>query len=219
MMSSKIFLSYFLDKTTPLYGGSYGVEIILQREILNGDTSNNKILKFPNHSGTHVDFPNHFFANGLTCEDYPADFWFFNQSELLNVTVPNNNLIDINAIDLLNFDDNIEFLILKTGFWKFRNEEKYWKFNPGLTPQSADVLRNKFKNLKAIGMDFISLTSYQNREIGREAHRCFLGGDKPILLIEDMDLSCLNKSPKSIICLPLLVNGIDGSPISIVAEI
>jgi kynurenine formamidase len=68
-------------------------------------------------------------------------------------------------------------------------------------------------------MDFISLTSYQNRELGREAHRMFLGGDRPILLIEDMDLSKIMNSPKSISCIPLLINGLDGSPVTIIASI
>ena len=55
-------------------------------------------------------------------------------------------------------------------------------------------------------MDFISLTSYQNREIGRMAHREFLGSSRPLLLIEDMDLSRLFQTPKKVTCLPLLIN-------------
>ena len=68
-------------------------------------------------------------------------------------------------------------------------------------------------------MDFISLTSFQNRELGRESHRSFLGGEHPILLIEDMDLSQLSTSPLSIQCLPLLIYGLDGAPVSIIAKI
>ena len=68
-------------------------------------------------------------------------------------------------------------------------------------------------------MDFISITSYQNREIGRLAHRQFLGGKNPLLLVEDMDLSSLKKTPRSLICAPLLIENIDGSPVTIIAEI
>ena len=155
-----IYLSYFMDHTTPLYGGGKGISISPDRSILNGDTANTKQLSFQNHSGTHIDFPNHFFENGETADNYP-----------------------------------------------------------GFAPILANKLREKFPNLKVIGMDFISLTSYQNRELGREAHRMFLGGDRPILLVEDMDLSKIMNSPKSISCLPLLINGLDGSPVTIIASI
>ena len=68
-------------------------------------------------------------------------------------------------------------------------------------------------------MDFISLTSYQNREIGREAHKNFLGGNNPILLVEDMDLSKIENTPRKLICVPILVHGLDGSPVTIIAEV
>ena len=47
-----------------------------------------------------------------------------------------------------------------------------------------------------IGFDFISLSSYTHRNLGRKAHRAMLGKMDisgvqldPILIIEDMDLS------------------------------
>jgi kynurenine formamidase len=68
-------------------------------------------------------------------------------------------------------------------------------------------------------MDFISLTAYQHRELGRTAHRAFLGGGRPILLIEDMDVRQLSSQPKSIICSPILLKGVDGAPVNIIASI
>ena len=66
-------------------------------------------------------------------------------------------------------------------------------------------------------MDFISLTSYQHRALGKVAHREFLG-ENDILLVEDMKLDELKKSPTSVICLPILIKGIDGCPVTILAE-
>jgi kynurenine formamidase len=68
-------------------------------------------------------------------------------------------------------------------------------------------------------MDFISLTAYQHRELGRAAHKAFLGGEHPILLVEDMDLNQLSSQPKSIVCAPLLMKGADGAPVHIIASI
>lgn len=214
-----IYLSYFMDHTTPLYGGGKGISISPDRSILNGDTANTKQLTFQNHSGTHIDFPNHFFENAKTAENYSADFWMFEKPFLVLRKAEENEIFCLSDDEMKMIPDEIDFLIIKTGFGKFRGEEKYWKYNPGFAPIFANKLREKFPNLKVIGMDFISLTSYQNRELGREAHRMFLGGDKPILLIEDMDLSKIMHSPKTISCLPLLINGLDGSPVTIIASI
>ncbi len=218
-LSKYVFLSYFMDEKTPLYGGGKGISIFPDRSIAKGDTANTKNLSFHNHSGTHIDFPNHFFENGKTSESYPADHWVFRNPFLVQTSVKENEIICLSEEELKQVPYNTDFLIVKTGFGKFRMEEKYWKYNPGFSPEFANVLRNKFPLLRVIGMDFISLTSFQNRELGREAHRKFLGGERPFIIIEDMDLSQIDYTPASIHCLPLLIKGLDGSPVTIIAEL
>ena len=78
-----------------------------------------------------------------------------------------------------------------------------------------------------IGFDFISLSSYTNRELGREAHRAFLNKSfsglnkdcsKPILIIEDMHLASLKECPNKIVVAPLRYDRSDGSPVTIISE-
>jgi len=45
-----------------------------------------------------------------------------------------------------------------------------------------------FHILEPPGFDSISVSSFQNRMVGREAHRAFLDPKAPILLLEDIDL-------------------------------
>jgi arylformamidase len=213
------YLSYFMNKNTPLYGGTKGVEVIINSALEKGDSSNTKKLAFHNHSGTHIDYPNHFILEGKTSQAYQAKDWVFQYPHLLPVEAEENELIFLTAQEVKKLPRETDFLILKTGFGEYRDQEKYWKYNPGLSPDLADMLRAHLPNLRVIGMDFISITSYQNREIGRVAHRNFLGGDTPLLLVEDMDLSSLINSPKSLICAPLLIDDLDGSPVTIIAEI
>ena len=90
----------------------------------------------------------------------------------------------------------------------------YWKQKR----RTGEEIKIKCPSLKIIGFDFISLSSFQNRLLGRKAHYEFLLKND-ILLIEDMNLDNLqNISITSIIALPLLLDGIDGSPITILAE-
>ena len=219
MNTQFISLSYFLDDKTPLYGGGKGISIQPERSITAGDTANTKQISFNNHSGTHIDFPNHFFQDGLTSELYNASFWIFKKPYLFIKEASADQIIHFTADEIASIPSDTDILIYKTGFGKYRSENTYWKNNPGFAPEVADILRINFPNLRAIGMDFISLTAYQHRELGRTAHRAFLGGGRPILLIEDMDVRQLNSQPKSIICAPLLLKGVDGAPVNIIASI
>lgn len=213
-----IYLSYYLNEDTPLYGGNKGIIINKLSEIKNGDSSNTKELIFNNHSGTHIDFPNHFIDNGKVSNDYDPDFWFFNNPYLIKYNAEENEIIDLNDSMLLSIPTNVDFLIIKTNFYKVRNQTKYWKYNPGISPNLATKLRTKFSKLRAIGFDFISLTSYQNRILGRKSHKEFLGKNE-ILIVEDMDLSLLKNQPKKIMCFPLQVKNIDGAPVNVIAEL
>lgn len=208
-----------MDEFTPLYGGKKGVLVTKDRSIENGDTANTKQLVLHNHSGTHIDYPDHFFANGRTSETYSAEDWIFRKPFLLHHKTAENEIISFSESILLQIPENTDFLIIKTGFGQFRKQEKYWKYNPGIHPEMGYKLKQHFPNLRVVGMDFISLTSFQNRELGREAHRQFLGGEKQLLLVEDMDLSHLYNTPVSLQCLPVMIKGLDGAPVTIIAEI
>jgi kynurenine formamidase len=212
-----IYLSYLLNDQTPLYGGGKGIHISPDRSIPAGDTANTKNLRFQNHSGTHIDFPNHFFDDGAVLQDYDANFWIFLKVHLLAQPAEQDELIELDNETLLKIPIDTDLLLLKTGFSEHRYKEIYWNNNPGIKPEVADQLRNRCPGLRAIGMDFISLTSFQNRETGREAHRQFLG-KTPILLIEDMNLGEVFVDPTKVICLPLLIEGADGAPVTIIAE-
>ena len=75
-----IYLSYFIDNETPLYGGKQGeIDIKPESLIVNGYSSNNSIIRMPSHVGTHIDFPYHFSETGSKSNDYPASFWIFNK--------------------------------------------------------------------------------------------------------------------------------------------
>ena len=218
MKTKYICLSYFLDNQTPLYGGSKGINIEQERSISKGDTANTKKIIFNNHSGTHIDFPNHFIQNGFTSEYYDANFWVFSNPYVFNKFVEPNQIITFSRDEIESIPIETDFLIYKTGFGKYRGEDIYWDRNPGFAPEVADMLRNKLKKLRVLGMDIISLTSFNNRTLGRAAHKAFLGGDCPILLVEDMNLGELNFQPKSIYCLPTLIKGVDGAPVNIIAS-
>ena len=212
-MSKRISLSYPINNQTPLYGGAKNIKIEVVRSLELGDTSNNLYLQFPNHCSTHIDFPSHFCEDGNTLTDYSPDYWEFN-----NIGFAESDLSDVedNSKSLIN--DDIELLIIKTGFGKFRGKRKYWEEQPAIEPKLADTLRKRFPKLRILGFDMISLSSWQYREKGREAHKSFLCKND-ILILEDMNLTNLNETPQKVFVAPLLIENADGAPCNVIAYV
>ncbi len=212
------FLSHEINRDTPQYGGADNIEIASDSRISNGDTANTMYLKLSNHVGTHIDFPNHFSDSGKTLSDYEAGFWKFDTVEVLEIEAVNDEIITFSEkIDSLSEDT--DFLILKTGFERYRGQEAYWKHNPGIEPKMASLLKKRCPKLRVFGFDFISLTPQQNKPVGRQAHKDFLL-ENEILIVEDMHLSLLSVGTQveELICLPLALEKSDGAQVSIIAK-
>ena len=66
-----------------------------------------------------------------------------------------------------------------------------------------------------IGFDTISFSSMTDRMIGREAHREILG--RNIRIVEDMKLDLVVFPITQVHAFPLLIEGADGAPVTIIA--
>jgi len=212
-------LSYPLNEKTPIYGKKYAFQIKEERQIRKKDTCNTFTLSFSNHSGTHIDAPRHCFNNGRCLEQYDINELIFNRPHILNLRKGKNELI---TGDDLKGISKCDILLIRTGFYKLRGLNEYIFHNPGFSAQAANFIREKCPWIKAIGIDTISISGYQNRPEGRQAHRILLTNSgypgKPLLLIEDMDLSAGSLSLKKVFVVPLYVKKIDSAPCTVIGE-
>jgi arylformamidase len=213
------YLSYFISEKTPLYGNGTGIKFTPDKKMSKDDSCNTMNLSLPNHSGTHIDFPYHFSLDGKTLNDYPASYWQFDHIDLIDLSgkVDDCQIIGTEIFFSLENSDT-DLLLIKTGYGAWRGTDRYTLTPPGLSADLAPFLRRKFPKLRCIGMDLISVSSYSNREEGREAHHSFLKpieGD-PILLIEDMKLDT-NGPFNKVIVAPLLIDNADGAPCTVLA--
>ena len=176
-------------------------------------------LTFPNHSGTHIDFPYHFSPDGKTSNDYPASYWQFDHVDIVDLY---GKIVDGQIIgpELFTGLGNLatDLLLIKTGYGAYRGTDRYTLTPPGLSADLAPFLRVNFPKLRCLGMDLISVSSYSNREEGRKAHHAFLNPHEgePILLIEDMKLD-QNGPFNKVLVVPLLIEEADGAPCTIFA--
>lgn len=235
-MDKWVYLSHGLNVNSPSYGNGEGFSIQRVSRIKDGDTSNNSFIHMPSHLGTHIDSPYHFDSNGPTLDLLGPQEFIFSQVHIIDYPAEPEELLG--GKEWLNLFESIpeatDLLLVKTGFEKYRkdaelkaHESQYIFHNPGWLPEAGIWLREN-RQIKAIGFDFISLTSYQNRILGRQAHRVFLSlkpddvdgnwNHKPIMIIEDMKLSELEGVPELVVAAPLVFDGADGSPATIFAK-
>ncbi len=246
-MSNYLWLSYVIDENTPLYAGEKGISCRVKKSIAQGDSCNTQELSFPSHTGTHIDAPRHFFARGKPVDAYSTAELIFNKVRVITLpnVKPGQGLTEDDIGVNRHSDESRRFakqnggrlkpacrqagiltagtecLLIKTGFSKYRKKDDYWRGSPYITAGLAEFLRS-IKGLKAIGLDFISVSNINNREEGRAAHKILLSNKKPgqpILLIEDMDLCAIKDNITKLFVFPLRFKNADGAPCSVAAEI
>lgn len=215
-----IYLSHYLNENTPCYAGNKeDLSIEKASCMCSGDSANSLRVSFKNHIGTHIDMPKHFDPKGKTLSDYPAEFWTFSNPQLIDLPCENSHLISVEDLDG-KVNSTTDFLILRTGFESKRYDDAYWNDNPGVNLGVGLWLREKFPNVKVIGFDFISLSSFNNRMLGRQAHKEFLSSEfsgEPVLIIEDMKLAHIQSLSKVVVA-PLLIDNADGGPVTVFAH-
>ena len=219
-----ISLSYKIDSNTPVYGGGEGFTSKPVRSIKKGDTCNTSKWNLPSHIGTHIDFPYHFYENGQTIEDFSEDFWIIDgkKVQIIEVDLPDDKLlVKTEHIKKTDFNYDAELIVVKTGYGKYRTQKKYETHNPGINDDLCNWILEKFKKIRIIGLDSVSISSRQHRETGRSVHKKLLNPKKPVLIIEDMNLSKITSKTmfKKIIIASVMGSKTDGAPCTIIAEI
>lgn len=212
-------LSYALGANTHGYGGEKPIGIKQNKAISKGDSCNTFILNFPNHIGTHIDCPNHFFNSGRKIAEYKIKDFIFLRPVLIDCPKLANELVTN-----LDIERNIkrlrraDIVLFRTGFYRYRGESKYSTENPGISPEAAFFLRRNLQNIRCVGIDAISVSPYQNRGLGRKTHAIFFKNifkSRPPCLIEDMNLSGRLDNLKAVCVAPLFIKGVDSAPCTV----
>lgn len=196
-----------LADETPSYGNKDRFINTPKDEISKGSSANTSFWEFTcNHIGTHIDLPFHFDEDGEKYEDYCANDFIFNDVSILDIPCDKGVLINNDSFQWDQLDPKTTLLLVRIGYEKFRNTDKYWNDNPGLDPTLCTYLKSKFNLLKCIGFDFISLTSANFKTEGRLSHSLLLSSsaeNEPILILEDMSLANVNSLISKVIIAPL----------------
>ncbi|WP_413378168.1 cyclase family protein [Alkalihalobacillus sp. 1P02AB] len=218
-------ISYPMNSNDPGWPNNPKMKVSPFTQIANGDTTNQYIIEFFNHFGSHMDGSNHFVDNGPRLYETDINMFFYDAPLLIDIEKTYGELI--HTTDLMKYEKEIEqadLLMIRTGFSQFRREDPkgYSENGPGITSDACKYLVEHFVNLKAVALDWISLSSYPHRKEGALAHQYLLGEfqSRFLFIIEDLNFEGLNNNTLNrVVALPLLIEGIDSAPCTVVAEI
>jgi arylformamidase len=163
-------------------------------------------LSLSAHTGTHMDAPRHFIAEGRTLESLPLD-----------AVIGPCRVIGIKHRSAITIEGLLPHQ-LKRGeriLFKTRNSTRSWKlaktgtFDKQFVYIPADTARFLVnRGLKTVGVDYLSVGGWQKD--GVECHRVLLGAE--VWIIEGLDLSKIQPGHYDLVCLPLKILGADGAP-------
>lgn len=200
-------VSVTLSATTPTYPGDPKIEIIDWARLAAGDAANVSLLHFGAHSGTHIDAPVHFIADGPTVQSLPLST-LIGKAEVIEVP-PDIGVIDESFVSRACAGDS-ERVLFKTrnsDFWSspengFRVDYTY------IDAAAAQLLVELGTQL--VGIDYLSIEAYQSKTFA--THHVFLSSG--VVVLEGLDLREITPGSYELICLPLKIAGGsgDGAP-------
>ena len=221
-----VLLSYTIDKNTPFYIGTTKPTITPNDQISMGADYNTYIITVGNHCGTHIDAPRHFIPTGKKISDYSIQELTFNNPLIVDRPKGKDEFINIADVSENELTD-VDCLFFRTGFGKYRKTDPktYLTHNPGIAPEVIPWIRENFKSIRCLGIDCVSITSYQQEELGKTSHIAAFKEEEnlgePLLLIEDMNLDIISREDQlnDVIVLPWQIREIDSAPCTVVANI
>lgn len=168
-----------------------------------GDSTNETLVTFNVHTGTHVDFPRHIYDNGATSKDF--DITTF----LRPVKV-----FDLSHLQAMITRTDLEKLdIKKDDFVLFKTKNSFsdeFKFDFIFLEKGAALYLVSLK-VSGVGIDALGVERDQS---GHPTHRALI--DAGIWIIEGLRLKEVSEGEYFMSALPLKLDDVDALPLSVI---
>ncbi len=217
-------LSYVVDEDDPIYPDNPKDVFESKTRMENGDAANTTYVHHFTHNGTHMDAPFHFDKDGKKIDQIPIEDLVYEKPFFVDKTLEPFGKI---TKEDLKVPDGSDLLIFRTGFGVLRAKEPatYRFMFPGFESDAAHYIRERLKSVKAVMVDFMSVDQIvDGANSGYPIHHALVSSlnssERPVLIIEDANLEPLvGKKVKRVFVMPVKFKGLDGAPVSVVAEV
>jgi arylformamidase len=197
-------ITFPINSKLPKWPGSIGFKKTIHMEI-SKHGNNLSSFEIDSHLGTHLDAPLHFVENGKSVDQLDLDKLI---GEVFVLEVPGKKSISGNDLAAANIPNHCNKLILKTDnqfYWEKMEIEFQEDFCSINESGAAWLIENGFH---FIGIDYLSIQRFND---GPETHQLLLNAE--VVIVEALNLRQVRQGFYDIICLPLNLQGLEGSPV------
>jgi kynurenine formamidase len=219
-------MSYHYSASMPVFPGNPRLEAVPTARIENGATHNGTNIFHHLHNGTHVDAPFHFSSGGDTIDMIPIENFLYKKPFVVECPAKKGELLGTCILqDQMDRAWGADILLFHTGYGEKRDDaDIYCTDFPALSHELAVLLRTGLPDLKAIAVDVLSVENMRGAEDGNIVHRTLLDEKlyphRALLLFEDVNTGVLlGRKCRAIYAFPLRFEGLEASPVSMVAEV
>ncbi len=205
-MSKIIDVTIPLSVQIPVYPGDPHFVRDLVERIDAGGACNVSRLHMSAHTGTHVDAPYHFLADGGTVDKLPLEIMMGKARVVFVAAAQRIERSDLEPCDLR---DDLRLLIKTRNSGLLRHPD-FQEDYVHLSPDAATYLVQA--GIKLVGFDYLSIDPHPSPD--HAAHHVLL--EAGVVLVEGLDLSAVEPGEYEMVCLPLRVEGGDGAPARVV---
>ena len=193
------------QSTTPVYEGDAPMRFEFLKEMRRGDPLTLSAYSLGAHSGTHVDAPMHFVANGASIDKVPLER-LIGPARVIEIA---DDVQAITADELGKHDWRGAPRIL----FRTRSSIHGWMTTPlfhrdfaYIAPDAAQLLADA--NVQLVGIDYLSAEQFGAP--APRAHQILLG--KGIPIVEGLLLTNARGGDYDLMVLPMKVGGHEGAP-------
>ncbi len=214
-INNKVYdLTYTIHQDMVVYPGTEQ-PIINEANTIKNNGFEEKKLTLYSHTGTHMDAPAHMVLGGKHLEEFDSSK-FVGKAVIIRIEKECGKITEEEVIEYFNDNtiseelEHIEFVLLNTGWGKYWGSEEYFGDFPTLSLEAVKWIKNKFKNLKGVGVDTISVDSMGDDKF--ENHHELLKDD--IVIIENLaNLINIEEKIFEFMCFPIKFKSSDGAPV------
>lgn len=190
---------------TPVYEGDAPMKFTFLKDMRKGDPLTLSAYSLGAHSGTHIDAPMHFIANGVSVEKVTLEP-LMGPARVIDIA---DGVQAIDAAELNKHDWRGAKRILfrtRSSLRGYIDNPKFQKDFAYIAPDAAQLLADA--GVALVGVDYISAEQFAAP--APKTHQALLG--KGIPIIEGLDLRQVQAGDYDLIVLPVKVVGHEGSP-------
>ncbi len=191
----------------PVYPGDPAPRLSQAMSLARGHIANVGLFAGSLHTGTHVDAPYHFIADGAAVDALPVEAMIGPATLVALETAQHITVADLtSALG----ERRPSRLLLKTRNSSLWGEDAFRPDYVALTLGAAEWL--VAQGTRLVGIDYVSIEPYPSQEF--EVHHVLLGAG--VVVIEALDLREVPPGDYTLTCLPLRVVGADAAPARVI---